>query len=117
MPRLTSHARHDRSAASPPHNSCLPFGGGHPWLLSRRCLGTGGAELYRFGPTPAPSTAEENATATINYTSGTTARPKGVQMTHRNLWINATVFAPRSKGAMLPPPRQRRRDLTGAFDK
>ena len=35
---------------------------------------------------------DENATATINYTSGTTARPKGVQMTHRNLWLNATMF-------------------------
>ncbi len=35
---------------------------------------------------------EENATATINYTSGTTARPKGVQLTHRNNWLNATVF-------------------------
>ncbi|MFB7719482.1 AMP-binding protein [Nocardia sp. NPDC056100] len=34
----------------------------------------------------------ESATATINYTSGTTARPKGVQLTHRNLWLNATVF-------------------------
>ena len=34
----------------------------------------------------------EGATATINYTSGTTARPKGVQLTHRNLWLNATVF-------------------------
>ena len=34
----------------------------------------------------------ENATATINYTSGTTARPKGVQLTHRCLWLNATVF-------------------------
>jgi len=35
---------------------------------------------------------DEDATATINYTSGTTARPKGVQMTHRNLWVNAAVF-------------------------
>ncbi len=34
----------------------------------------------------------EDATATINYTSGTTARPKGVQLTHRSLWLNATVF-------------------------
>jgi acyl-CoA synthetase (AMP-forming)/AMP-acid ligase II len=36
---------------------------------------------------------DESATATINYTSGTTARPKGVQLTHRNLWINAVTFA------------------------
>ena len=36
---------------------------------------------------------DENATATINYTSGTTARPKGVQLTHRNVWMNATTFA------------------------
>ena len=36
---------------------------------------------------------DEDATATINYTSGTTARPKGVQLTHRNLWINAATFA------------------------
>jgi acyl-CoA synthetase (AMP-forming)/AMP-acid ligase II len=35
---------------------------------------------------------DENATATINYTSGTTARPKGVQLTHRNIWLNAAVF-------------------------
>ena len=35
---------------------------------------------------------DEDATATINYTSGTTARPKGVQLTHRNLWINAVTF-------------------------
>jgi len=26
---------------------------------------------------------------TINYTSGTTARPKGVMITHRNAWVNA----------------------------
>jgi fatty-acyl-CoA synthase len=41
---------------------------------------------------PVPWTADEDATATINYTSGTTARPKGVQLTHRNLWINAATF-------------------------
>jgi acyl-CoA synthetase (AMP-forming)/AMP-acid ligase II len=36
--------------------------------------------------------ADEDATATINYTSGTTARPKGVQITHRNIWVNCTTF-------------------------
>ncbi len=36
--------------------------------------------------------ADEAATASINYTSGTTARPKGVQLTHRNCWLNAAVF-------------------------
>ncbi|MCZ4515428.1 AMP-binding protein, partial [Streptomyces sp. ActVer] len=35
---------------------------------------------------------DESATASVNYTSGTTARPKGVQLTHRNLWLNSTVF-------------------------
>jgi fatty-acyl-CoA synthase len=41
---------------------------------------------------PQPWAPDEDATATINYTSGTTARPKGVQLTHRNLWINAATF-------------------------
>src|SRR3954447_15851646 len=41
---------------------------------------------------PTPWDCDEDATATINYTSGTTARPKGVQLTHRNIWLNATTF-------------------------
>ncbi len=50
-------------------------------------------ELYRFGMEPEPwSDPDEDAPATINYTSGTTARPKGVQLTHRNCWVNATTF-------------------------
>ena len=31
---------------------------------------------------------DENDVITINYTSGTTARPKGVMMTHRNTYLN-----------------------------
>ncbi|MBB3674655.1 AMP-binding protein [Modestobacter versicolor] len=49
--------------------------------------------LLRPETEPAPwREPDEDATATINYTSGTTARPKGVQMTHRNIWVNATTF-------------------------
>ncbi len=45
------------------------------------------------GVEPRPWEPDEAATATINYTSGTTARPKGVQITHRNIWVNAVTFA------------------------
>ncbi|MFD6189430.1 AMP-binding protein [Streptomyces sp. NPDC060275] len=44
------------------------------------------------GAEPKPWAPDENATACINYTSGTTARPKGVQLTHRNIWTNAMTF-------------------------
>ena len=41
---------------------------------------------------PAPWEPDEDRTAVINYTSGTTARPKGVEQTHRSLWLNASTF-------------------------
>ncbi|WP_394845298.1 long-chain-fatty-acid--CoA ligase [Pendulispora brunnea] len=39
------------------------------------------------GPLPAV-TIDEKDLLTINYTSGTTSRPKGVMITHRNAWVN-----------------------------
>ncbi len=44
------------------------------------------------GRSPKHWDPDENATCSINYTSGTTARPKGVELTHRNCSINAMTF-------------------------
>jgi acyl-CoA synthetase (AMP-forming)/AMP-acid ligase II len=60
----------------------------HRFLLGRQS----DEALLRFDREPSPWHADEDATATINYTSGTTARPKGVQITHRNIWVNALTF-------------------------
>ncbi|MCU1623181.1 MAG: AMP-dependent synthetase and ligase [Frankiales bacterium] len=56
-------------------------------------LGPDYEAMLRFEVAPLGWDADEDATATINYTSGTTARPKGVQITHRNIWVNAMTFA------------------------
>jgi acyl-CoA synthetase (AMP-forming)/AMP-acid ligase II len=47
---------------------------------------------YGHDGEPQPWTPDEDAVASINYTSGTTARPKGVEQTHRARWINAVTF-------------------------
>jgi acyl-CoA synthetase (AMP-forming)/AMP-acid ligase II len=59
----------------------------------RFVLGSSDTTVFPPGREGRPWEGDEDATATINYTSGTTARPKGVQLTHRNLWINAVTFA------------------------
>ena len=51
------------------------------------------AQLFgRRNAAPRGRVTDENATVSINYTSGTTARPKGVQLTHRGCWLNAVTF-------------------------
>ncbi len=48
------------------------------------------ADQPRTAP-PSPD-RDENDLVSINYTSGTTARPKGVMLTHRNCYLNAYLL-------------------------
>jgi fatty-acyl-CoA synthase len=61
-----------------------------------RCTGTGGPEdpyeqfLAGAPPSRPPSwLADEEETISVNYTSGTTGQPKGVQYTYRGAYLNA----------------------------
>jgi fatty-acyl-CoA synthase len=45
--------------------------------------------LKESSPKPDKPEIQETDLLTINYTSGTTARPKGVMITHRNAWVNS----------------------------
>jgi fatty-acyl-CoA synthase len=65
------------------HFVCLGNAGGRKgWWDYGAALGNAKPDFNR------PDIAE-NDLLTINYTSGTTAKPKGVMITHRNAWANA----------------------------
>jgi len=69
----------------------------HVWTIDEDAVGT----LVEGGGTVSPETVEERRAgrgaddlATLIYTSGTTGRPKGCQLTHRNLYADIANAVP-----------------------
>src|SRR5260221_6758033 len=58
-----------------------PAGGRKVWMEYESLLSAAPAKFER-------PEIDETDLLSLNYTSGTTARPKGVMITHRNAWVN-----------------------------
>jgi fatty-acyl-CoA synthase len=57
--------------------------GSRPGWLDYETLVAGSSAAFQ------PAAIDERDLLAINYTSGTTSRPKGVMITHRNAWMNS----------------------------
>src|SRR6516165_329426 len=74
LPKLEHFVALSCSVGCPQPNS--------PWLYYEAMINASPAEFAR-------PEIHETDLLTINYTSGTTSRPKGVMITHRNAWMNS----------------------------
>ena len=65
------------------------------------------AAMAKADPIDGPHPTSPQDTAVILYTSGTTGKPKGAELTHSNLLMNCAVVAPK----LLPPTNNGHRAL------
>jgi long-chain acyl-CoA synthetase len=65
------------------------------------------AAMAKTDPCDGPHPTSPQDTAVILYTSGTTGKPKGAELTHSNLLLNSAIVVPK----LLPPSREGHRAL------
>ena len=68
--------------------SCRTWSISSLWRDRRKAGSTTSRLIDKAPKIFAPVAIDEDDLLTINYTSGTTARPKGVMITHRNAYLN-----------------------------